>query len=106
MRVGALGQGGPELAPGTLGDGEQRPEGTGREERVAGAPQHRLWPGYFVTKRTQEGRLAHSRFSADHDHGAPPTASHVGQRLFEHGQLARSLEQLVRPARCGDDYAS
>ena len=57
--------------------------------------------GYSVTKRTQEGGLAHSCFTADHDHGAPPTASHRGQRLLEHGQLARSLEQLVRPARYG-----
>jgi hypothetical protein len=30
------------LAPATLGDGEQRPEGTRRKERVAGTPQHRL----------------------------------------------------------------
>ena len=82
------------------------PNGTRRKERVAGAPQHRLRPGCPVTKRPQEGGLAHSRFAADHDHGAPPTASHVGQCLFEHGQLARSLDQVVRPVRCGDDYAS
>ena len=104
-RASALCQGRPELAPGTLGDGEQWPEGTGRKERVAGTPQHRLRPGYFVTKRTQEGSFAHSRFTADHYHGAPPAASHVGQRLFEHGQLARSLKQFVRPVRCGSDYA-
>ena len=31
VRVCALCQGGPELAPGTLGDGKQRPEGTRRK---------------------------------------------------------------------------
>ena len=47
-----------------------------------------------------------SCFTADHDHGAPPSASHRGQRLFEHGQLARSLEQLVRPAWYGGNDSS
>ena len=85
VRVGALCQREPELAPSTLRDSEQRPEGTRREERVAGTPQHPLRPGYFVTERTQEGSLAHSRFTADQDHAAPSIASRRGQRLLEHG---------------------
>ncbi len=93
-----------ELAPGTLSDGEQRPEGRRRKEGVARAPQHSLRPGYLVTKRAQEGRLAHSRLTAHHDHIAPPTAFHRGQRLLQHAKRARSLQQLVvRPALDGDN---
>jgi hypothetical protein len=90
-----------ELATGPLGDGEQRPERTRREQRVAGAPEDPRRPAALLAEPPHEGRLADPRLAADQQDMPPRAALDGLQAIDEPRQLGATLEQDTRRARAG-----
>jgi hypothetical protein len=90
-----------ELATGSLGDGEQRPERIRREQRVAGAPEDPGRLAALLAEPPHEGRLADPRLAADQQDMPTRAALDGLQAIDEPRQLGATLEQDTRRARAG-----
>jgi len=82
-----------ELAAQDVGDVEQRSERPGREQRLTPAPED---PFPVATERSEERRLPGACLAAHENDPTDRAFFDVGQRVFEHCQLAISLEQIDR----------
>jgi hypothetical protein len=82
-----------QLAADLGGDVDQGAERTRREQRLAGAGQHR-GRSLPLTEGAHERRLAHPRLAAQHDHLAAPAATHRRKPVVELGEVAVALQQL------------
>jgi hypothetical protein len=90
-----------ELTPRPFGDTEERPKRTGREERIAGAPEDPRRLAALFAEPPHERCLADPGLAADQQ-DLPARAALDGlQAIEEHRQLGGALEQDTRRPRAG-----
>jgi hypothetical protein len=90
-----------QLAPGGLGNLDQRPERARREERVASAPEDPRRPAALLAEPPQEDRLADPGLAADQQHLPTRAALDCFQAIDERRKLGGTFEQDARCARAG-----
>src|SRR5437588_4919665 len=91
-----------ELPARALRDGKQRTKRSGREERIAVAPQDSRRRTALFAEAAQECRLPHTSFATDEHDPASCGALDRVKRFFERCEFARTLEQLARFRRSLD----
>ena len=94
-----------QLAAGIVGNCEQRPEWTRREERVAPAPEDPSPTRLRVAEGADESGLPHARLAAHEHEPALRALVDAAQRFPKQGEVARALEQRAR-GRCGAQVAT
>jgi hypothetical protein len=82
-----------QLSAHLVGDVDQRPERSRREERLARPGQH---PDGLLAlaERTHDRRLADPRLAAEHDHLPAPAATNLREAVVELREVAIALQQL------------
>ena len=90
------GDGGGELASGIVGDRNERPERSRREERVAATHEQPRPPSVPVAELAQEARLPDPGLSPNQDDMTPRCAVYRSQPVVEHRQFIGPLEERGR----------
>jgi hypothetical protein len=81
-----------EVAPGVLGDVEQRAQGARREQRVARAPQDPRGSPMVVGEAAHQRRLAGAGLAGHERHAPARGAAYRVQHRPERVELARALQ--------------